>query len=113
MTIAVELLIALLFSFRNKKLLFFIAAVNLVTQIALNISLNLVSYNLGQTMFIFAYALLELLIIILEANLYTAFLQKYGSTPIPKQKTITYALVANAASFIVGLSLIYIIPGIF
>ena len=113
LTIAVELLIALLFAFRKKKQFQFIVAVNLVTQIALNVALNLIDYNYGQMMFVFAYILLELFVFIIEAVLYTVFLRKYSDAPVPKWKTITYALIANTTSFVVGLGLATIIPGIF
>ena len=113
LTIAVELLIALLFAFRKKKQVFFIVAVNLVTQIALNVVLNLINYNYGQMMFVFAFILLEMFVFIIEAVLYTIFLRKHSDVPVPKWKPITYALIANAASFAVGLGLANIIPGIF
>ena len=60
-----------------------------------------------------AFILLEIFVVIIEAVLYTIFLRKYSDVPVPKWKPITYALVANAASFAVGLCLANIIPGIF
>lgn len=112
LTIAVELLIALLFAFRKKKQFLFIVAVNLVTQIAVNVALNLINYSYGAMLFILAYILFEFLIFIVEAILYTVFLRKLDA-PVPIWKTITYALIANTASFVVGLALAIIIPGIF
>jgi hypothetical protein len=113
LTIAVEMLIALLFVFRKKKQLVFILMVNLVTQIALNIALNIINFNYGSMAFVFAFVLLELAVFIIEAILYTGFLGKLGETILPKWKPITYALVANVVSFAVGLGLANIIPGIF
>ena len=113
LTIAVELLIALLFVFREKKQLFFILMVNLVTQIALNIALNIINFNYGSMAFIFFYVLLELAIFMIEAILFTVFLRKISEATITKGKTITYALLANGVSFAAGLGLAHIIPGIF
>ena len=105
LTIAIELLIALLFAFREKKQLLVILVVNLATQILLNVVLNLINYSYGQMMFAIAYVLLELSIFIIEAALYTILLRKPGDSFIPKWKTIVYALVANAVSFAAGLVL--------
>ena len=113
LTIAVELLIALLFVFRLKKQLLLILAVNLVTQIGLNVTLNLVNFGYGPLAFVFAFILLEIAIFIIEAILYSIFLRKLSDTPVPKWKPTIYALVANAASFAAGLILAYVIPGIF
>jgi len=113
LTIAVELLVALLFAFRKKKQLLFILAVNVVTQIALNVSLNLINFSYGLLAFIALYVLLELLVFIVEAILYAAFLKKFSDMLIPRWKPILYALAANAASFGVGLLLARIIPGLF
>jgi len=113
LTIAIEVLIALLFVFRKKKQLLFILAVNLVTQIALNIALNLINFNYGHMAFVFFYVVLELAVFIIEAVLYTVFLRRISEATIPKWRTITYALVANAASFAAGLALARVIPGIF
>ena len=113
LTITIELLIALLFAFRNKKQFLFIVVVNLVTQIALNVALNLINYNYGPLLFVFAYILFELLVLIIEAVLFTVFLRKYSDSPVPIWKTITYAFIANAVSFVVGLGLTTIISYIF
>jgi len=113
LTIAIELLIALLFVFRQKKQLLFISAVNLFTQIALNVALNFINFNYGPLAFVFAFVLLELAVFIIEAILYTTILRTLSEAIVPKWKTITYAFVANAASFALGLGLAYIIPGIF
>lgn len=113
-TIIVELLIALLlFGIKEKKQLFVILAVNLVTQIALNIALNIVNFHRGYKVFVYYYVLLELAIFIFEAILYTIILRKISEEAVTKSKTIIYALAANSASFLAGLGLAYIIPGIF
>ena len=113
LTVAIELLIALIFAFRNKKQLLFILITNLITQIGLNVALNVINFYNGAMAFVFFYILLELLVFTVEAILYTVFLRKHSEAIISKWRTITYALVANAASFAAGLGLAYIIPGIY
>ena len=113
LTIAVELLIALLFAFRQKKQLILIAAVNLVTQAGLNAALFYADYKYGGLAFALAFCLLELLVFIVEAVLYALFLQKISRAPVPKWKAVVYALAANAASVLLGLGLSRIIPSFF
>ena len=114
LTVIIELIVAIFFAFRGKKELLFILAVNAATQIILNTALNLINFHYGQMIFVFAYLLLELLVFIFEAVIYTVFLRKFSNeSSVTKWKPAIYALVANTASFIVGLWLANIIPGIF
>lgn len=113
-TIAVEVLIALLFGFRAKKQIFFIGATNIVTQSILNILLNIINYNQGSMMFVFHYVWMELLVFVIEAFVYSFFLHKYSSKESTKKWTAPlYALTANAVSFGIGVYIAYLIPGIF
>ena len=109
LTIAIELGIAWLFGLREKKIFRFIAIVNIVTQIALNLALNTINYHWGGLAFFFFYILLELSVFGLEALIYTIQL-----TPeVRKGRLILYAFSANLASFFVGLILAVFIPFIF
>lgn len=93
LTIAIELGIALLFGLREKRLFSFIAVVNVVTQILLNIALNLAGYTSGPMAFMGTYILLESLIFVLEALLYIWFANRQSSgTFISKTRLILYAL---------------------
>jgi hypothetical protein len=113
LTIAVELGIALLFGFREKKQFRFIAVVNVMTQVGLNIALNMINYSIGQLAFVFFYVLLEIVVIIAEAVLYAIYLKKFGEKPVSRWKPIAYALVSNVSSFALGLGIARWIPGIF
>lgn len=113
LTVAVELLIALLFVFREKKQLLLILSVNLVTQIVLNVTLNFINFSYGHMMFVFAFTLLEMAVFVIEAVVYTVFLRRISDAKVRAWRTITYALIANAASFAAGLGLAYVIPGVF
>lgn len=112
-TIGIEVLIALLFGFRGKNLLLFIAGVNILTQSILNGLLNFINYNHGSMAFVFNYILLELLVIVLEAGIYRRYLGKYSEKELQKWVVGLYALVANIASFGIGLYIAKLIPGIF
>jgi len=113
LTIAIELGIALLFGFREKRQFRFIVIVNLVTQIALNVALNVINYHLGFLGFLIFYVLLEIAVFVVEAILYTAYLRKLSERKLPGWKPFVYALTANTAAFVLGLVLAYWIPGIF
>lgn len=113
LTIAIELAIALLFGFREKKLIQFIAVVNVITQIALNLALNIINFKMGQWAFSFFYILLEFVVTVVELILYSSYLKKYSKGTVSSWKPSVYALTANTASFILGLGLAYWIPGIF
>lgn len=111
LTIAVELLIALPFGFRSARQLGFIAAVNAATQVTLNVLLNLVDYREGQLASLLLYFLLEVLVIVIEAAVYSrsATLAK-GAKPGKKHHPVLYALTANIASYAAGLALFFAIP---
>lgn len=113
LTIAIEIGIALLFGFREKRQFRFIILVNTVTQIGLNLALNIINYHSGQMAFVISFVLLESVVFIVEAILYTLYLNKYSEKVISRWKPWVYALVANAASFALGLKLAQLIPGIF
>ena len=113
LTIALELAIALLFGYREKKVLGFLAIVNAVTQVGLNVALNIINYNSGSMIFTFNYVLLEILVFAIEAIAYAVLLKKLSGKEQKPVKAVGYALVANAASFGFGLWLAHVIPGIF
>ncbi len=113
LTIIIELVIAILFGYRAKNQLLFFALVNAITQIALNIALNIIYYYSGPLAFVFFYVLLEMVVFAVEAVLYTGYLKKHSEKKIPHWKPGVYAFVANAASFIVGLGLAHWLSDIF
>jgi len=112
-TIIIEVLIAFLFGFRARKQLGIIGFVNIITQSILNILLNVINYKYGSMMFVFNYVWMELLVLIIEAKAYSVFLPRYSSKETLKKRfVLLYALLANVASFILGLSVAYLLPGI-
>lgn len=109
LTIAAELLVALLFRFRGKRTYRILIWVNVVTQVLLNVGLNLINYYGGQLAFTVFYVLLELAVFVAEGILFTLLLRKGQKA----WKLWLYALAANACSFALGLALAHWIPGIF
>ncbi|MBR4861975.1 MAG: hypothetical protein IKU09_07220 [Firmicutes bacterium] len=113
LTILLELMIAWFFGLRQKSVLAFLAGVNLVTQIGLNVALNVINYKSGQMAFTAGFIGLELVVLAVEIVLYTTFLHRISGNPDLRAKSAVYAVVANAASFAAGLGLAHLIPGIF
>lgn len=101
-TVAVEVLIGLLFKFRNKELLY-ILLINVITQIILNVLLNVYT-GYG---YYFVYLLLELLVFVIESIFYCLVFKK------KKWHCVLYTLVANVSSFVIGIYLANLLPGLF
>lgn len=112
-TIAIEMLIAFLFGFKGKKAVLLLVAVNGITQILLNIILNIVNYNSGAFAFTAWYILLEIIVFSMEAVLYCVFMNKISDRTHKNSFYIVYALVANTVSFVSGIFIANIFPGIF
>lgn len=109
-TIAIELGVALLFGYRGKRVLGFFAAVNAVTQVALNVALNIINFAIGSMGFTFWFVVLELVVFIAEAVVYSRMLPKRTERV---KAPVGYAFLANAVSFALGLCIAHWVPGIF
>ena len=94
-------ILALIFGYWEKKTLLFFAAVNLATQVLLNMILSLVNIRYGFLLFLFAYMFGELIVVTFEAVFYSAFIGKY-SRQNGKVRAVFYAICANLASFFAG-----------
>ena len=112
LTVLLELGIALLFGYREKRVLGFLAVMNVMTQITLNVLLNIVNYNSGSMAFTFGYVLFEIVVFVIEAITYAALLCRFSSKQ-QRRRAVGYAFAANAGSFAFGLWLAHVIPGIF
>ncbi len=112
-TIVIEMLLALVFGFRKRKQLLLLVGVNTVTQIVLNVLLNIINYNSGHWAFLFFYVLFELLVFGLEAIMYCVWMKRLSEKTRPTWFYVLYAFVANGVSFAVGLYIATHFPGIF
>jgi hypothetical protein len=104
-TLLIEIGIARLFQLRQKKVFRFIVLVNLVTQVLLNVVLYWLNYQVGLFSMAVNYFGLEILVFLLEAVLYAIYFSRLEDVSIDGWKPWVYSLVANAASFLVGLQL--------
>lgn len=112
-TIIIEMGIALLFGYREKKQLLLLVGVNSGTQIILNVLLNIINYNSGEMVFVVFYVLFELVVFAIEAILFYHLLNKISIKQKPKWLAVVYALVANAVSVGAGMMIAECLPGIF
>ena len=111
-TIAIEIAVAYAFGFDKKPQLLLLTVVNTVTQIALNITLNIINYTMGYYDFIGWYAILELAVFALEALIYGIIMNMLTDKPRKHSFYIIYALIANLASFWSGMLAALILPAI-
>jgi len=111
-TLAIELLLALLFGLRAKKQFLTVTVVNVVTQVLLNVALFFVNYRSGFLAFTFYYVLLELAVFAIEAVLFCRLLRRNEAKP-SRTRIVLYALCANVTSFAAGLALANVIPELF
>ncbi len=113
LTILVEVGVAWLFKIRQKKLIRLIVIVNVVTQILLNVLLNLTSFYLGKLLAVILLLLLEMVVFTIEATIYGLTFKRLSHGEIKGYRGVVYALVANGASLLVGIILAFILPGMF
>ena len=112
---AVELLVALIFCYHHRDTLLLFAKINVLTQLALNLCLNLYAYFNGLSPWIFVplYALLEILVIAAETALYNHYLPGVTGEEQPPGKALGYAMMANILSFVLGVFLMRRMPWMF
>ena len=112
LTILIEMVVAICFGFRTKKQLLILTLVNILTQVLLNVALNMIQYNAGPMAVKLFYVLLEAVIFGIEAVFYCTVLKRIS---VKKNNGfyILYSFVANMISFVAGLFLYSILPGIF
>lgn len=112
-TIAIEMAIAFLFFFREKKQILFLAGMNIVTQIILNLLLNIINYSMGRGAFELFYILFELAVVAIEAVLMLLILNKISIKPKRRLTMLAFVFLSNIASFGLGLILAKWIPTLF
>ncbi len=112
-TIAVEMVVALLFGFRKRKQLLLLIGVNTVTQVILNVLLNIINYKSGYLAFLFFYVLFELIVFALESVAYCLWMNRLSEKTKPTWFCVLYAFVANAVSFVTGFYIATHFPGVF
>jgi hypothetical protein len=112
-TLFIEMTIAYLMGYGRSKNLKVIFYTNVITQIILNLFLNLIHYHSGFYDFVFSYVWMELLVLIIEAVIYKKYTDAVHPKTGRKMHPIGYAVAANTASFAIGVWLAAIIPNAF
>lgn len=102
LTILVESLIAFLFYSSDKKAMKVIFALNVITQVILNVLLNIIDYQIGGFGFLIFYIQMEVVVFIIEAIAYTVIIGRKNLQTGKKYHPWIYAAVANFVSFNVG-----------
>lgn len=102
-TVVVEILIALCFLFTKGKQILVVLLTNVASLILLNIMLSIINPPVYGSLFSFPYALFEIGVVIAEAAVYLYFFPKFSKgKPTPKWRIITYAVVANLATYAIA-----------
>lgn len=107
-TIAIELIVAMMFGYREKRLLTLIAAANVVTQVILNLVLSYYVYMYsaaGISALIGGglYILMEILVFVTEALVYVRLMPPRAGRELSRRRIWLYSLAANAASCFAGI----------
>ena len=114
LTLVSELLLAYLaFGYRGGRLYLMLAIVNLITQIALNLTVNIQKFYNGQYAYTSYYVLVEALIFITEAAVYYFAIPRLSKKTASKWVAAAYAICANSVSLILGLYFSEVVPQIF
>lgn len=111
LTLVVEISLAFfIFIFRGKAFIV-ITITNIITQIGLNLFLNVYCFNNGYGYVLnIYYVMAELLITLCEMIIYIILLKRINKE-YKTYKIIIYAIVANVLSFVIGLLLMLFVPG--
>lgn len=115
LTVAVELLIGLLFWPWEKAVFRLLVWVNVLTQLLLNLALNVYVHFHGTFLFTLApvYFLLEVAVMVIETQAYNKRMPDAVGGEIPMGKALGYSMFANIASFVLGLILARQMPWMF
>lgn len=97
LTLVIEIGIALLFGFTIKNSGKILLKTNLLTQILLNIAIPWMGFSYGMLVALLIFMVMEIFIIMFETIIYAKYL-----TEKSKGRRITYGVLANTASLIIG-----------
>ena len=89
--------------------------VNVLTQLLLNLALNVYAYFNGTFILIYGlvYFLLEVAVMVIETRAYNKWMPDAIGGEIPMGKALGYSMVANLCSFALGLVLVRQMPWMF
>ena len=116
LTIAIEMVVAVIFGFRRRGQIVFLVILNILTQVFLNLILLAVGTDGGSFVVIkqmLVYFLLEIVVFLVEAVADAIFLRRLSEPKRTRSYCVLYAFAANAASFMAGEILVFLLPAIF
>ena len=116
LTIVIEMAVAIAFGFRRRGQLIFLAILNIFTQVLLNLILMAVGTGGGSFVILTQMLVcffLEIVVFFIEAVADATILRRLSNPRKPWYFYVFYALVANAASFLAGETLVFLLPVIF
>ena len=114
--LAIEILIGLAFGFKRMEILILFGT-NVITQLLLNLILNMYIYFNGYQVFIIIpfYILAEIIVPLFECCIYSIFIPKidnrFGYKPKSNGLIIGYTILANTVSLGLGFVILTFIPG--
>lgn len=100
-TLAIEIGLFFLFRLYTKRNILVVGITNIITQVLLNIILNLELYFNGSLSTILLYIILEVFILIIEPIIYIIFTRNKN-----KFLVLLYGILANILSFVIGVILL-------
>lgn len=113
LTISIEVFVAIVFRYKDKKSITIIGVTNVCTQVVLNVLLNVINYRSGEMAFVFHYVWMEIVVFAIEALIYTKFIDKMECNKDKARHPVVYAALANLVSIVVGIWIAKAVPGIF
>lgn len=113
LTIVIELYVAKSCELTSKKEKLTIFALNVITQIYLNTTLAIHYIDSGPFLFFIFYFLVEFKVFLIETIAYILILPRLSTNTIKKRTILWYTVFANFWSFLIGVIISLIIPGIY
>lgn len=113
LTIGLELVIALLFGYKNRSILKLILIINCITQLAMNILLQITGYMPIFFFYVLYYSVVEIVIFAVEGTVYDRAIEKTACDEQVSYHPYLYSLVANSLSFVMGYVISHWFPFVF
>lgn len=113
LTLAIEIGLALLFRYTERKPLLIIIGANVATQVLLNLAVQIAHFADGSRHYLPWYILCELLVTAAEAVVYALTLNRVSEKKKRAWIAPVYAVVANIASLVIGIRLAEVWPEVF
>ena len=113
LTLAAELLLALLIFPRDKRMLIPIVIINVITQVGLNLFISRMAYYNGTVIYVLRYLGLELAVTAVEAAVLWILAPRLSSLENPRRRAVVYTVFDNLCSYVLGYAISMIVPALF